>query len=257
MLTFISSTKQSPKLTPVIFPATVRSYFCLKLAEPLATVLKHEMENNEILHLKVGAAIQKATSLGNTSIEVFVNNGIVTLSGTVENADDKEIAAAVTRAVPGVKAIIQRLDIDESPEKLLANARRKKIIEAFRKNIEIPYDRISVRVEPGRVLIGGKVKWNYQKVAAIEVASGIADGLPVIDNMVVDNNAKEELTKESVIEALKNDARTVCDEVSAIVNGRNVILVGSVPTQDQKVLAERIVADLPGVNSVTNALHIR
>lgn len=213
--------------------------------------------NNKNVKEEVIAAIRGALPFSQEAIGITVDEGIVILSGTVETPDEKEIAAAVTKAVPGVKAIVQKLEIEISPERLYADALSEKIRAGFKAQIGIPQERISIRIEARRLTLEGELRWHYQKDVAIRIASEMAGNREVVDLITVDNTIKEGITREHILQSIKTDGRTVCDDLDIIVNGRNIILIGSVPTVAQSILAKKIAEAIPGINSVTNALHIR
>jgi len=54
----------------------------------------------------------RASSLAN--VDVNTTNGVVTLSGQVENADVKRSAETVTASVPGVVKVNNNLQVDSS-----------------------------------------------------------------------------------------------------------------------------------------------
>lgn len=63
------------------------------------------------IHLKVRAALATADDLRDSTINVDVDNNVVTLRGTVANAGQKTKAADVAKKVEGVKSVTNKLEV--------------------------------------------------------------------------------------------------------------------------------------------------
>jgi hyperosmotically inducible protein len=63
------------------------------------------------IHLKVRAALAAADDLRDSTINVDVDNNVVTLRGSVSNAAQKTKAAAVAQKVEGVKSVTNKLEV--------------------------------------------------------------------------------------------------------------------------------------------------
>lgn len=63
------------------------------------------------IHFKVRAALAAVSDLRDSTINVDVTKGVVTLRGTVANADQKKKAEEATKKVDGVKSVTDRLEI--------------------------------------------------------------------------------------------------------------------------------------------------
>ena len=79
------------------------------------------------IHLKVRAALAAADDLRDSTINVDVDNNVVTLRGSVANAGQKTKAADVAKKVDGVKSVTNKLEVkaDGSSNKA-GNANTKK-----------------------------------------------------------------------------------------------------------------------------------
>jgi hyperosmotically inducible protein len=82
------------------------------------------------IHLKVRAALAAAEDLRDSTINVDVDNNVVTLRGSVASAAQKTKAAAEAQKVEGVKSVTNRLEVraDGSSDKAgnaNANANKK------------------------------------------------------------------------------------------------------------------------------------
>jgi hypothetical protein len=81
-----------------------RAAASLASQEPAAVV------DNRILD-QVRAALANSDSLKSDDIAVAVANSVVTLSGSVSDGSEKELAGTLARAVPGVNGLINQLQI--------------------------------------------------------------------------------------------------------------------------------------------------
>jgi hypothetical protein len=83
------------------------------------------------IHLKVRAALAAVDDLRDSTINVDVDNNVVTLRGSVANAASKKAAADAAQKVDGVKSVTNKLEIkaDSSDTKAgnanAANANKK------------------------------------------------------------------------------------------------------------------------------------
>jgi len=122
------------------------------------------------------------SALWHQGIKVKVNNGIVTLSGTVDNAHDKEHAKAVASRVRGVRAVVNTITVDW--ERGYADAAlRKKVQDRIATNWMLApiKDRINVSVRRGIVTLTGTVDTWGQRREAERVAFN-TKGIQVVDN---------------------------------------------------------------------------
>jgi osmotically-inducible protein OsmY len=100
-------------------------------------------------------------------IGVTARNGVVTLTGHVENYMEKKAAEAAAGRVKGVKAVAEELEV-----RLPLSLRRgdDDIAAAALKRLEwnaaVPTDAVKVKVEKGWVTLTGQVEWHYQQEAA-------------------------------------------------------------------------------------------
>src|SRR5512136_74052 len=120
-----------------------------------------------------------------TEIGVGVTDGVVTLSGYVDNYWKKWTAERAAARVFGVKAVAEKIEVrlpgtfkrsDEEIGEAAANA--------LEWNVSVPYERIRLQVEHGAVTLTGDVDWWYQKDAA-ERAIRRLKGVVQVSNQIV------------------------------------------------------------------------
>jgi hyperosmotically inducible periplasmic protein len=78
------------------------------------------------IHLKVRAALAAVDDLRDSTINVDVDNNVVTLRGSVANAAGKAAAAKAANAVEGVKSVTNKLEIKAAGSSNSNNANANK-----------------------------------------------------------------------------------------------------------------------------------
>lgn len=79
--------------------------------------LKSRKRNSSDLFIEAAVkdALKSDILLRQEPIEVRVDNGVVTLRGTVRDAGLRQKASALAAAAPGVREIVNRIDVADQP----------------------------------------------------------------------------------------------------------------------------------------------
>jgi len=215
------------------------------------------MKTNETLKKEVEAAIQWEPLLHTTKIDVSAVNGVVTLTGLVDNYAQKSEATQATERTDGVKAVIENLVVRNNISVRDGDGEIvNHILNAFKWNWMVPEDKVQVMVESGWVTLNGEVNWNYQKEAAeksVEVLSGITG---LTNNITIKAAIKDEIEKEGIETAMQNNWAIRDRNIKVNFSGTAVTLKGTVNSQYEKIEAGRIGWNAPGVCSVKNELMV-
>lgn len=196
--------------------------------------------------------ILRTPQLDTAEIAVSVTDGIVRLRGRVENPLLERLVIGLSKQVHGVRDVHSELSYGAANPDYLT---RLSLEKRLRDTLEVPDGRVSVVVQDGVVSLKGIVRWNYQKEAALEV--GRSAGLPLEDDIEVNPRSTNDTDKESVSDALRRDGHISCEDIEVVVSGQTVMLVGSVPSEEEKETAEEIVRTIRGVKDVKNALYVK
>ena len=100
-------------------------------------------------------------------IGVTAKDGVITLTGHVDNYSAKSGAEKAASRVKGVKAVAEEIkvklpyDVKRSDEDIAAAA-----VDRLGWNSSIPDGAIQVKVEKGWVTLSGTVDWHFEKEAA-------------------------------------------------------------------------------------------
>ncbi|RYZ21920.1 MAG: BON domain-containing protein [Chitinophagaceae bacterium] len=216
------------------------------------------MKNNQALQQDVQEALAWEPLLKNTQLGVTAEGGIVTLTGTVDSFAKKIEAENTVKNVAGVKAVVEEIEVkfyshlatrDDSE---IASA----IVTAFKWNIEIPEDKVQVRVEDGWVTLEGSLSWNYQKEAVQKAVKGLFGIRGVTNSIVIKVETQDEIEEKILLKALRRNASLDARKIAVEVLGTTITLSGTVISSYQKSEAGRLAWNTPGVEHVENAIVV-
>jgi osmotically-inducible protein OsmY len=197
-------------------------------------------------------------------VRVTVDNGIATLSGTVELYEYKADAAKNALHTKGVTAVRNEIEVTGSsvPDQEL-QAKLGEKLEYDRVGYGNVFDAITVSVDNGAVTLGGHAH-NYMNrdsaLALVATTPGVKD---MVDNIEVDPvSPMDDQTRVAVAHAvysfpaLNKYAINPVMPIRISVQNGNVELYGMVDTQADKEAAFIRANSVPGVFSVKNYLQV-
>ncbi len=114
------------------------------------------------------------------AVKIKVENGWITLSGSVDWAYQKQSAEKAVNKLTGVRGISNLIAIKAtvSPSNV-----REKIEKAFLRNAELEADRITVKASDGTITLEGAVKtWHERQIA--EQAAWSAPGVTTVEDHI-------------------------------------------------------------------------
>jgi len=202
-------------------------------------------------------------------ISVSVENGIATLTGTVESRAEKQLAGRVAKAVKGIKELKNEIRVNYTPNR--SDEEIKRDIEGRLKwDVYVDDILIDVSVTDGKVVLSGIVGSAAEKTQAIQdiwvagVRSVDATGLEVKwwtrDEMRKKQPfvpKPDEEIKTAVEDAFLYDPRVASFKVDVDVDMGLVTLSGVVDSLIAKRSAEMDAHHTAGVQWVENRLKVR
>ena len=170
-------------------------------------------------------------------ILVATNEGIVTLSGSVDNILAKDRAQRIASMIRGVRAVVNEINVEPVP---LSDAEILDNINAALANDPVTEVwEIKPVVNNGVVTLGGRVDSWQEKQLASRIVKGVA-GVKQIDNQIsIDyktNRSASEI-EEDIQSALRWDARVDSRLINVEVDGSQAVLSGVVGSAFEKSLA--------------------
>jgi len=193
----------------------------------------------------------KAAELG-----VEVDQGIVTLTGTVSSYPKLVAAADIAAETAGTKGVANELVVQtpgtpgQNDTDLAAAGRT-----ALKWDVDVPDDRIEVIVRHGAVTLKGSVDYWYQKRSAGDRVMGIS-GVSAINNhiTVVPPRTSDPDIRANIEKAVERRIPLAARHVTVEVKDGIVTLSGSVQFYGDRALAERAAWMTEGVRDVNNRL---
>lgn len=194
-----------------------------------------------------------------TDVGVELDDGVVTLTGTVDQYATKLAAERASFRVDGVRAVANDIRIQptwsgERTDTQIAKA----IADAFEWNTSIPEAQIDVRVADHWVTLSGDVDWHYQRAKAENAAKRISGVTGVINNIRVQQPvASASDIKQGIERALVRSAEVDAGRTIVEVKDGHVTLSGAVRSWAERQEAQEAAWKASGVTAVTNNIEIR
>ena len=194
-------------------------------------------------------------------IGVAARHGVVTLSGIVESFAVKAAAERAAGRVRGVRAIATEIEVRLPADHHRADAEiADRALRLLEWDVEVPHERIRLRVEHGLVTLTGEVGYHFQRAAAeadLRRLGGVRGVTNLIRVVPAEAPAVEpDLVRRQIEAALRRNAEIEAGGISVEIIAGRAILRGRVETWTERALAEIAALAAPGVTEVENALEV-
>jgi osmotically-inducible protein OsmY len=209
--------------------------------------LKNDIETELTWDPKVNAA----------HIGVTVDQGAVSLLGTVDTYAEKWAAEEATKRVGGVRTVAQDLEV-----KVLGEHKRNdsEIAAAVQRTLEwdvfIPKT-VTAEVRDGGVTLKGQVNWHYQRDAAERAARQLPGVVGVFNSIELTPEISGALVKEKVEAALQRQAKVDAKSIHVDIAGSKVTLTGHASSWQSIEDASNAAWAAPGVTQVIDHVKIQ
>ena len=208
--------------------------------------LKQDIEDELHSDPKINAA----------QIGVTVDEGTVSLLGSVDTYAEKLAAEDATKRVGGVRAVAQDLTV-----KILAGRERgdpeiaATIQSALRWNVYVP-EAVTAAVQRGWVTLEGEVTWNFQRDAAVRAIGHLAGVVGVSNSISLKPQALAPQVKEKIHAALKRQAVGDTNSIHVHTAGCRVTLTGQASSRQSVDAATNAAWALPGITEVVDQVKM-
>ena len=208
------------------------------------------------IHRDVLAELDWDPEVDAKDIGVEVDNGVVTLTGTVDSYTKKWAAERAALRVAGVRAVANDIVV-KSPTTRTDTDIAKAVADALEANSLVPKSRIKVTVKHGWVTLEGDVDWRFEREEAESTARKVA-GVTGVTNLIVvkQPSVSPSEIKEAIERALVRSAEVDADRIQVHVEGGHVTLTGTVRSWAERQEAEAAAWRARGVTSVTNEIRV-
>jgi osmotically-inducible protein OsmY len=217
-----------------------------------------QIKSDTAIQRDILAELKWDPAVSETDVGVEVNDGIVTLSGTVDRYAKKLAAERAVLRVQGVRALAEDIEINVYSGGLASDTEiATKVVEAIESDASIPQNQIKVRVENGRVTLTGPVDWQYQRARAEAVVRHLPGVTKIRNDITISQPSISAAEIRSGIEqAFARHARVDAGKITVAVEGTHLTLSGSVRSWAEREAAETAAWRARGVMSVTNFIKV-
>lgn len=216
------------------------------------------MKTDQLLKSDVTSELAWDTSVGERAgIGIAVKDGVVTLSGQVDNYLQKHAIERAVRRVSGVRGIAVDIEV-----KLAGNARTsdtdiaQAALSAMRWHSMVPADRVQIEVDDGHVTLNGEVDWAYQVASAEQCVRPLLGVKDITNNIRIRPHVNVADIAAGISSALTRHAQREARKISVQVDGGVVTLRGTVDSLREREAAVGTAWCAKGVTRVVDKLEV-
>lgn len=216
------------------------------------------MKSDALIKHEVLCELRWDTHVDATGVLVDVDNGTVTLTGSVHHYGQKFAAQDAAHRINGVRDVVN--DIHVTLPNHLAHTDHD-IAQMVRRVLEwdvrVPDDRITCTVSEGWVTLEGDVEVWPQREDAEHAVRHLAC-VRGVNNLIVvhPQSASSTEIEQAIHEALERRAQLEADRIQVRFDEGTVILTGHVGTWKEKHAIIEAVSHAPGVQTIKDHLQV-
>jgi hyperosmotically inducible periplasmic protein len=200
-------------------------------------------------------------------VKVQVTDGVVTLTGVVQDKDEKDLAADTVENLPGVVSVKNEVTVkstypEHSDAWIALKIRGRLLVKA-----NVSGTTTTVAVKDGVVTLGGPAENSAQKELTEVYAKEIDWVKSVKNDMVVkDKPATGQTIGESIDDAsittqvkyaLLSHKSTSALKTKVTTNDGVIVITGEASSDAEKSLVSKLAQDVRGVKSVNNSMTVK
>jgi len=215
------------------------------------------MKTDAELKKDVVAELSWDPAVVSEAVGVAVKDGVVTVSGHLDNYAQKFAVEHALRRVHGLKAIALDLDVRLSPQHERSDTEIAEAAgQALKWSALLPADKIQLTVENGWVTLQGELDWEYQRQNAEKAIRPLLGVVGVSNQITLKPRPIPADITERITQALQRQALHEAKRVQIDVDGSTVTLRGQVPSWRDRNAIQSAAWAAPGVQSINNELRV-
>ncbi len=224
------------------------------------TPTTNTIRTDEEIKTDVVEELRWDTRVDASKVQVTVDGGVVTLSGTVPTYGARIAAATDTWSVLGVVRVDNNLTVElptvppiPSDDTIRSNAE-----SSLEWNPDVDATNISVEVTAGAVTLRGTVPTHWEKTRAEDVVETLRGVVSVTNELAVvpTESFSDEAIAEDIVSAMERSVLVDAGRVDVTVSDGIVTLKGTVPSASARRAAYRAASRTAGVVNVRNELVV-
>jgi len=196
-------------------------------------------------------------------VKVKAKDGVVTLSGTVQDRDDKELAADTVENLPGVVGVNNEIKIESTyPEKsdawMAFKIRSRLLVKG-----NVSASSTKVEVKDAHVTLTGTADNTAQKeltgiyAAEIDGVKTVQNDIVVTDKLTMGEKIDDASITSQVKFALLTHKGTSALKTKVVTSDGVVLVTGEAKSDAEKALVTKLAKDVRGVASVSNNMTVK
>ena len=214
------------------------------------------MSNNDLARY-VTEELYWDPKVDSAAIAVSVDDGIVTLRGTVGSFREKQEAKHDAERIYGVKDVKNELEVRILNEDRRSDAElRGAVLQAMMLDSLVP-STIDAKVDNGVVTLTGKANWRYQRDEAESVAGNLLGVMGVEDEIErIAPGPTADDVEHSIKKAMERNAKLDAESVSVESSDGTITLRGTVSSWADHDEAVAAAWAAPGVTKVKDHILV-
>jgi osmotically-inducible protein OsmY len=216
------------------------------------------MKTDANIRVDVENELRWDPSVDEKGILIKVDNGVVSLQGSVPHFSDRWTAEEVTKKVAGVRAIANDIEVkipkpgERSDSDIAAAA-----ANAVKWHFVLESRDIQPVVKQGWITLSGHVSHGYQKTVAEGAVRYLLGVKGVFNDIEVRPAIKATDVKQKIQSAFERQASLDANDIKVNVDDSAVVLQGTVHSWREKDDAAIAAWAAPGVTKVENKLQVQ
>jgi osmotically-inducible protein OsmY len=198
-------------------------------------------------------------------VKVKASDGVVTLTGTVQDRDDRNLAADTVENLPGVVSVNNQIKVEptypEHSDAWMAFKIRSRLL--VKANVSAASTKVVVT--DGNVVLSGTADNVAQKDLTAIYAKDI-DGVKTVQNEITVKDMPGETIGETIDDAsitsqvkyaLLSHKATSALKTKVTTNDGVVVITGEASSDAEKSLVTKLASDVRGTKTVNNSMTVK